>query len=432
MICYSFPPRADADGRFGIWDELRCGAEKKLAWLGRAESPAVHLAASALDQLQGLGQPPGAALARRIGGAVATEVTAAGLKITATDPAADSLQFELAEVPTAGRDLVILLTMRAAPLDGYPAEMARFAEVGIAGGVRRLVGRQLPRTGMQLRNHQAGDLDPQTGASVRYLPRQEIAGQSLPAYAVHPPYKDAKGQVFWWRDVDLPAGAELRFSLGMGPLAPARSDGVWFQVHVAQLGAGQPGPFAQIFEKSSQAHQWLPQTVSLDRWAGQRVRLKFTADCGPADNATTDQALWGDVRIARAGQADEAATAPEAHMTWLTPQSFAASFYFRQVQSDTVDVSFEIEGREPVTLETIRVHAQPDAMVRPFEHGLVLANPGLDSYTFDLAALAPGRRFQRLQATARQDAEFNNGRPAEDRITLGPRDAIFLRRVSTP
>jgi hypothetical protein len=232
--------------------------------------------------------------------------------------------------------------------------------------------------------------------------------------------------------VDLPAGAELRFSLGMSALAPARSDGVWFQVHVAELGDGRLGPFTQVFEQSSKTHQWLAQTVPLARWAGRRVRLKFVADCGPLDNATTDQGLWGDVRIARAGQPDEASTAPQAHMTWLNPSPFAASFYFRHVQSQAADVRFEIEGREPVMLESITVHAQPDAMARLFERGLVLANPGLEPYTFDVAGIAPGRRYQRLQATERQDAEFNHGQPVGEQLTLGPRDAIFLRRVSGP
>ena len=432
MICYSFAPPADADGRFGIWDELRGGTRNQLAWLGRAEGAAVHLAASAPDQLQGLGRPPAAELARRIRGEVVAEVTPAGLTIAPADPAADTIQFDIAGVPTHGRDLVILLTLRAAPLAGYPPEMARFAEVGIAGGMRRLVTRQLPRAGMQLRGQPEGNLDPRTGASIRYVPGQEINAQTLPAYAVHPPYKGGTGRVFWWRDVDLPAGAELRFALGMGPLAPARSDGVWFQVDVAPLAAGKPGPFTRVFEKSSKAHQWLPQTVRLDRWEGQRVRLKFVADCGPADHATTDHALWGDVRIAAAGQAEDASTAPEAHMTWVRQQPFAAAFYFRHVRSPTVDVRCEVEGRESVTLEAISAHAHPDALYRLFEHGLVLANPSLEPYTFDLAAIAPGRRYQRLQATARQDTEFNNGRPAEPRLTLGPRDAIFLQRMSAP
>ena len=67
-------------------------------------------------------------------------------------------------------------------------------------------------------------------------------------------------------------------------------------------------------------------------------------------------------------------------------------------------------------------------MVRVFEHGLVLANPSLAPYTFDLETISPGRRYQRLMATSRQDTTANNAAPVQSLLQLGELDALFLHR----
>jgi hypothetical protein len=284
-------------------------------------------------------------------------------------------------------------------------------------------------TGMRLRGaNEEVPLDTARGASFRRHPR-EIAGVKLPTYFVHPPYKQGKGYTYWVKAVDVPPDSELCFSIGMGELSPERSDGVQFEVHVADVPeAGEPD-YRRLFQETTNQHRWLPQRVSLAAFSGRRVLLKFVADCGPQDNATTDHAYWGDVKIVKAGMAENRITPERRYMTWVNDRVFRSSFYYRHVQSDQVNLTFDIEGPEDVTIRRITAHAHPDAIYRVFEHGLVLANPSRRPYTFDLDQLLPGRQYRRIQATPRQDTENNNGRLVGSTVTLEERDALFLVRV---
>ena len=164
-------------------------------------------------------------------------------------------------------------------------------------------------------------------------------------------------------------------------------------------------------------------------WAGKRVRLQFVADCGPQDNATTDQGFWGDVKLVKSGVPEAAITSAKSYMSWANDRSFTSAFYFRDIRSPAVDLKLTIEGDEPVTLEQISAHAHPDAMIRRFEHGIVLANPSRQPYAFDLDKLSPGVRYRRIQATPNQDTQVNDGRPVAGVVTLDERDALFLVRV---
>jgi hypothetical protein len=316
------------------------------------------------------------------------------------------------------------VTASGAPLRGFPAEVARLTWVGIGAPLGKLVGPELPETGMCLRGQQETDLDPETGASVGWSPGVELGGETYDCYRVHPPYRDGVGYTYWQRDVDVPAGARLEFTTGMGELSPQRSDGVTFSVLVADLAGGQPSGFERLFETSQKSFAWLPHQVLLDRLAGRRVRLRFVADCGPNDNATTDHAHWGDVAVVT--PSEDEPTAPVRYMTWLGAEDFTSGFYFSQVRSKTVDLEWRIEGAGPVSIKSIRVHAAPDAIYREFERGLVLANPSPRPYTFDLAQLFPRQHFRRLKGTARQDPATNNGAAVGDSLTLGPKEGLFL------
>ncbi len=451
MLCYSLSPQPEDDGRIGIWDEFRCGTDGTLGWLGRPLEPAVRLAADAPDLLAGVGTPAGFRLAEQIRGPAAVGAEAGSLLFVPSrarqpvaaeggpvgtggrlaprpEPPAEVV-FSLPDLPTGGSELTVFVTMKAEPRRGYPREMARLVQCEVSGGETRLLERQPSAAGMILRGQPAQGLDRRFGARVDYRPNETIGDTSLEAYAIHPPYLGGRGAVYWTRDVDVPREAELRFQLGMAAKSPERSDGIWFQVRVAELRADQAGEFRQIFETSTKAHQWLPQSVPLADWAGQRVRLQFVADCGPQDNATTDQGFWGDVRIVKAGVPEAAITPARSYMSWANDRSFTSAFYFRDIRSPAVDLKFTIEGDEPVTLEKISAHAHPDALVRRFEHGIVLANPSRQPYAFDLDKLSPGVRYRRIQATPNQDTQVNNGRPVAGVVTLDERDALFLVRV---
>lgn len=421
MLCYAFTPPRGGGRELGIWDEFIGGAGGKPGWLGRPEGPAVRLAETTPDLL--VGTP----WASRVAGDVTVRETAGAWAIQPKDPSAKKVSLTIPDVRTRGSNLVVFVTMSAAPMEGYPASMARFAELEVSGGEVVFVDREPDATSMTSRGGAEGPIDRATGASLSFRPRYEVNGVTLPAIFVHPPYRGAKGSVSWCRDATVFADAELRFQLGMSELAPQRSDGVWFQVWAAPVKGGKPGEFRRIFEGSSKEFRWLPRSVPLREWAGQTVRFKFVADCGPKDNATTDQAAWGDVRIVRAGAGGT--TRPQRLMTWAGGRDFTSSFYFRHVGGPSVDLRLTVEGREAVVLKSVRAHAAPDAVARVFERGLVLANPSVEPFTFDLRALSPGRSYERIRATRGQDGAANNGEPVGATVTLGGRDALFLRRA---
>lgn len=424
MLCYSFQPPKREQGKIGIWDELRCGTENKLGWLGKPEGEAVHLAAATPNLLAD------AKLATRIRGDVNAREQGGEVVISAKETSAKRLNFTVPDLAFKGGDLSVLVTMKGEPLTGYPREMARFTQLEMSGGQIGLSGKEPEETGMCVRGKKEEPIDKNTGGRVHFMPHYTIGNKSLAGYTIHPPFQGKiAGYVYWCKDVEMPAGAELRFSLGMAEKSPTRSDGVWFQVWAAELNGGKPGPFTKLFEKSTKAFAWIPCRVPLDKYAGKRVRLKFVADCGPNDNTVTDQGFWGDVKIANAGDPDSSDTPSKTYMTWLNDKPFTSAFYYRDIKSGKANLSFSFEGTEPVTIQKLAVYAHPDAMYRVFQHGLVLANPSHQPYTFDLDAISPGRKYRRFQGTEGQDPTVNNGQPASGKVTLGERDALFLVRV---
>jgi len=112
--------------------------------------------------------------------------------------------------------------------------------------------------------------------------------------------------------------------------------------------------------------------------------------------------------------------------TWVNGKDFTSGFYFKDISAPQVDLEFTFESAEPVWISSITAHPHPDAIFREFEHGLVLANPSPQPYTFELSKLFPGKNFRRLQATAGQDTQTNNGEHVGDRVTLCPQEGLFL------
>jgi hypothetical protein len=423
MVCCSLHPPRDASGLTGIWDEFCRGVDNQLGWLGRPEGEAVRLARTAPNLLAGVN------LGQRICGNVTVQEKDGQWLIAAKSPAASNLTFSIPDIPTQGGDLVVLLTMTAQPRLGYPRQMARLVQVEAGAGQQSLTSSSPDQTGMCQRGKPESPIDSATGARLT-LGNTTIAGRRLPSCAVHPPYREGSvGYVYWCKDVDVLPQTELCFHLGMGEKSPARSDGVWFQVWIAELSDGKVGEFRKAFERSTKAHAWIPCSMTLAPWAGKRVRLKFVADCGPQDNATTDHGFWGDVRVVATGSPQDVDSPSTSYMTWANDRPFQSAFYFRQLRVPRTNLSFQVEGSEPVVLQSLEAHPYPDAMYRVFEKGIVLANPSLKPYTFDLAALSPGRNYRRLQATPKQDLTVNNGTPTGPTITLGERDALFLIRV---
>lgn len=428
-VCYSFIPPRERGERIGVWDELWMGVEHKLGWLGKPVGDAVRLAERAPDLLGGAGESHLSNLADRIDGAnVCVEQRDGGLRIVPNQDADQGVKFRFRDVPCDGPDLFVRVLMRGDSMRGYPDGMPRLTWVGIARDPSVLVGPELPEAGSAFRGKYETELDPNTGAVVRFFPKRTIGDESHDAYLVHPPYRGGKGYTFWQRDVTVPKKGRLDFHLGMGEKAPERSDGVVFRIELAPLVNGKPHEAKSIFEHKQVASTWTRHSVTLEPWSGRRVRLRFISDCGPKDNATTDHSYWGDVVVVDPAR-PQPPTDPAKYMTWVGPESFASTFAFGGVTSKQVDLEFEVEGNVPVDLLGVSVHAHPDVIYREYEHGVVLANPSDRPFVFDIAKLLPGRRLARIRGSSKQDPETNDGSAVGDRVRLGPLDGLFLRKV---
>ncbi|MCD6352094.1 MAG: hypothetical protein J7M26_08235, partial [Armatimonadetes bacterium] len=424
-VCYSFAPPGERGRLFPIWDELWGGAMKKPGWLGKPLGPARCLAKEQPDLLEGAGRRWPADFVRRWQGEHTTVAAEGGALRLEGDAQAKAVRATLKGLACRGEDLYVVVVLRAAARAGYPPEIPRLAWVGLAKPDTELVRREPPpRTGMCRRGGHDEPIEPLSGAQVAYRPSWTVGRQAREAYFCHPPYRGGKpGYVYWERDVTVPPHGRLKFAIGMGKLSPQRSDGVEFRVTLKPAGAtGRP---QTIFSKLYNEYRWEEHEVSLERWSGKKVTLRFIADCGPKDNTTTDHAAWADVRLLEAGK-PERRVRPERHMTFVSQKPFESTFYFRPVTAPRVNLAIEVEGREPVWIESLTVHAAPDLQVREFEHGVVLANPSLHPATFDLARLFLGQTFHRLTASPLQDTHTNDGQPVGRRVTLGALDGLFL------
>ncbi len=107
---------------------------------------------------------------------------------------------------------------------------------------------------------------------------------------LHPP---ARVSIPWSINATRPV---LNFVLGFDPAARAwGSDGATFEVRIDT----DAGPGEVVYERTVDATMaaggWARDEVDLSRWAGQRVRLDFHTNGGPAGNTVADWAIWGDL-----------------------------------------------------------------------------------------------------------------------------------------
>ncbi len=425
-VTYSLSPRAERGEIIGVYDELWLGEEHRTNWLGAPLGPATHLALNTPDLYRGQGTRASAKFAEQVeceNCSVAVDDTQNAFLVSSPSSEEDRLTWALPPVEVEGGELVVSLNIRAQPMRGYPRAVARLIRVSC----RELGALVLPqrREGkIAFRQGKERPLDRRTGARLDYLGPVTIAGETHHAYFTHPPYIGGVGYTVWEAEVRIPAESpRLVFFTALRP-ARGKSDGVTF---IVQLRAA--GKTTELFREHQAERQWLGHTVDLSPWAGTTVRLRFLADAGPRDNSVADHGCWGDVRVVSAkygAQRGYAVPVPAETMTWANEKWFRATFYFRNVPRGPVQLVFRAEGPEPVYLAQITAHAHADAVFRLFERGAVLANPSYHSYTFDVARLAPGRKFRRIRGTALQDPQTNDGSPVGARITLGPREAIFL------
>jgi len=416
ITCSLYPPKVKS-GSIPVWDEFWKGEEKKLGWLGRPIGDAVHLADRFPDLMKGKFTsfvPMAEGITVRNG-----ILHCVGRK--------DKISFLLKKIPVTGNNLTIRICAHGDPMKHYPREIARLMEVELLGGSESLITRELLEYGICYHGEKEQPGIPAgSGATLTFRPFR-TANCTKPAYFLHPPGKGGKGYTWFKKKVTIPENGKLEFFTAMGEKSPMRSDGVWFRIEIAETPNGK---FRKIFEHKQKANKWIKHCVSLADYSNKLVVLKFISDCGPNDNSTTDHSYWGDIQLVGSEDydIDEEVINQTLFMSYVNPKPFVSRFFFPKVNRRFADIRITVESTEPVLFESITAHAAPDTVYREFEKGVVLANPGLEPYTFDLAKLLPGKKYRRLKATPAQDTVVNNGQPVGNTVTLAPRDALFLVR----
>jgi hypothetical protein len=233
--------------------------------------------------------------------------------------------------------------------------------------------------------------------------------------------------LFWQARRRVAAGSQLALAVFTGrgsysvEAAVARPDGTTgdFRQVVAPLTPIGPAPFQR--------------NVALDPLGlgGNEVVFRFLA----AMEEERANAAWAEVSLGRPvlGKWPSAGPIQRTIGGYVTEQACSETFHFNHIPADVpLELAFEFEGGEPITIEELSVHAASGAVAREFEHGVVLVNPSLGRQVVDLVRLFPGRSLRRLRATANQDTTVNNGQPVGATVTLGSRDGLFLANESSP
>ncbi len=419
FFTYSFLPPVDEGYLIGIWDELRKGKENKPGWLGFPLGEPINLAKQQQNLLTG--KTPNQLNWQST---VSTMSLAGKMVKIEAPPSEPHLQFTLKNLPTNGQDLTVAIKMRASPPKGFLKDVPRFSWVGLAGNEFSLINENLPVTGMKIPGQVEQPIDSTVTEKLRFVPHHALANEAHDAYFSHPPWRGKTGYTFWQREVEVPSNGLLTFYTGLSKAAKTKSDGVTFKV---LLKDGKKD-FVVLFDKNIKEWKWQEHSVPLSPWANKQVLLKFMTDSGPQNNSTADHAHWGDVYVKSSLHKTLKNTPPAKYSTYVGDKSFESTFYFRNVQTPTIDLAFTIEGSGPVWIEGVELYPAPEAFIREFDYGLVLVNPSDHGYLFDLAKLVGTKNYKKLTASKKQDITINDGSKISSPVLVGPRDSLFLIR----
>jgi len=389
---YSLPP-PESDGRAGVYDEMRMGAANRLAWLGKPLGDILYAARSTSNLCAGAVTLPLTVAGR------ATTNARFSVTVTATEP-----------------ELFVFARWRGAPRAGVGVTMPRLAVVSLRGG-----------------SSGKGDLLPAEGRTVQAGWRfQDGSTQMLPAVGTRVDVFDgwrrfqigakhtAAMHLFWEKRCRVSAGDRLALAVFPGSGA--------YSVEAAEVRAdGTTGEFRQVVTPfTAIGPSVFQRNVPLDSLglAGKEVLLRFlvAASKGRANG------IWSEVLLGPPVLGDWPAlgTIQRNICGYVAAASCRQTFHFNHVPARVpLELTFEFEGPEPVTIEELSVHAASGLVAREFERGVVLVNPSLRPQVFDLRRCFPGRAFRRIQATANQDTVVNNGKQLGDTVMLGSLDGLF-------
>jgi hypothetical protein len=123
---------------------------------------------------------------------------------------------------------------------------------------------------------------------------------------------------------------------------------------------------------------------------------------------------------------------PQTQIALAGPDWMRARFYFRGIGAGDVKVAFAFDGSRPARLRAMTARGAADVVFRRFEHGAAFTNPSLNEYRFNVANLAPGATYRRIQGSADQDPTTNNGALVGATLTVPPLDALVVANATAP
>ena len=143
-------------------------------------------------------------------------------------------------------------------------------------------------TGITYRGKAEQALGANSGAQF-YASRRQVGGVEKQGFFCHPPYKGGVGNAFGEFEVTLP-DEPCVFETHVGFTDGSTThDGCVFSL---QVRAGDTWEtVGQV--QHAKLKKWKPFRADLSKFAGRTVHLRLVTDVGPADNSSSDWAMWG-------------------------------------------------------------------------------------------------------------------------------------------
>jgi hypothetical protein len=251
----------------------------------------------------------------------------------------------------------------------------------------------------------------------------------------YPPVPERGETIGIWDELRM--GTEMKLGWLGKPLSPAVRLATQQPDLLRKKGAAAGQEFLDFFKSNTVQFSATGEEVKVEciQHEGDRIRFRVTRvpTDGP-DLFVTFSVRGAGMRgypeeVARLMRVSLTSDRPGGFMTWIGRCSFQPAFWFTGLDQSEVELEFDVEGTEPVWISRLSVHAYPDVIYRQFENGLVLANPSSTPYPFDLSAIAPKRKFRRLQGSSNQDPGTNDGTAVSKEVVLPPKDALFLSLI---
>lgn len=132
------------------------------------------------------------------------------------------------------------------------------------------------------------------------------------------------------------------------------------------------------------------------------------------------------ISVSLKGRNPEENTADEILNYVNSKDMLPCSFYFRNAGGTNADIVITLEGNTNFSLKNFRIYNSPQVLAREFENGVVLVNPSLNDYTFNLNELFPKQHFKRISATKNQKNELNTGEKVGENVLLSKLNGLFL------